>query len=96
MSPPTSTRCGERPTSAASTEDARAEALGTDPDIGTVPEPSADDRDYKRDADPPDEVWCLGDLVGYNADSDAYRHGHAERDGAETGHIVRTETTIKD
>ncbi|RPH96890.1 MAG: outer membrane protein assembly factor BamE [Lysobacterales bacterium] len=40
----------------ASIEEAREEVLGTDPDIGTVPEPSAEDRDYKREADPLDQT----------------------------------------
>jgi outer membrane protein assembly factor BamE len=40
----------------ASIEEAQEEVLGTDPDIGTVPEPSAEDRDYKREADPLDQT----------------------------------------
>jgi outer membrane protein assembly factor BamE len=40
----------------ASIEEAQEEVLGTDPDIGTVPEPSAEDRDYRREADPLDQT----------------------------------------
>lgn len=40
----------------ASIESAEEEVLGTKPDIGTVPEPKAEDRDYKRDSDVLDQT----------------------------------------
>jgi outer membrane protein assembly factor BamE len=40
----------------ASIEEAQEEVLGTDPDIDTVPEPSAEDRDYRRESDPLDQT----------------------------------------
>lgn len=40
----------------ASIESAEEEVLGTTPDIDTVPERSAEDRDYKRDADVLDQT----------------------------------------
>jgi outer membrane protein assembly factor BamE len=40
----------------ASIEEAQEEVLGTDPDIDTVPEHSAEDRDYQREADPLDQT----------------------------------------
>jgi len=39
-----------------SIEEAQEEVLGTDPDIDTVPEPSAEDRDYRRESDPLDQT----------------------------------------
>lgn len=39
-----------------SIEEAQEEVLGTDPDIDTAPEPSAEDRDYQREADPLDQT----------------------------------------